>query len=246
MVEHQRADLRQGRRAQRTADRGGAGHGVAHRIAQERHADDPVLAVIGQAKAAGQPACLAALPVRQHHRIAHRAFHAREGRRLREGPAQLGMVARAMVAFPVVLPDQLPVALLDDRLLERDLGVGQPMGREIGLGRGLERREVGRRIGDADEHQPAHAARMHRLERIGCRVEVLAHPAPAHELAVEAVAPLVIGTDEARGLALGGGADQRATMPAAVVESPDLAVAAAHEQDGILPDLQGQIVAARR
>ena len=43
-------------------------------------------------------------------------------RRLGEGAAQLGMVGRAMVAFAVVLPDELPVAVLDDRALERDLG----------------------------------------------------------------------------------------------------------------------------
>jgi hypothetical protein len=61
------------------------------------------------------------------------------------------------------------------------------------------------------------------------------------ELAVEIVGPLVIGADEADRRAVILGADARAAMATAVVEGADDIVAATHDDDGILADLDGEI-----
>ena len=61
------------------------------------------------------------------------------------------MIRGAVKALAVVLPDELPVAVLDDRALESDLGVGEPVGRQIGLRLGPERFEAWRDRRDANE-----------------------------------------------------------------------------------------------
>ena len=84
-----------------------------------------------------------------------------------ERHGQLGMVRAAMVALAVVLHRELPVARLDDVLLEGDLGVAHVVRLDIGaelrghlveIGRGL--------VGEADEQQARERADMHGLEAV--------------------------------------------------------------------------------
>src|SRR3954453_21777026 len=154
-----------------------------------------------------QPRPLAAIPERRDLGVLRRPFAADGGGRLGERPAQLGAVGGAVVALAVVLPDQLPVAPLDDRLLVRDLGLPQPVRGEVGLDPGAEGLEVGRLVGEADEDEPADAAGVEAPEAVRARIEPLAHVAAPNEATVEAVAPLMVRADEPRRPALGGRAD---------------------------------------
>ena len=155
----------------------------------------------------------------------HRARDAGDRRRLGKSPAQFRMVAAAMVAFAVVLPDQLPVAVLDDRALERDLGLGQPMRRQIGFDawRGTPRsrapawRGRSRYSRRRSRNAPA-SARGALASKSGAHVAGIAQPA------VEFVGPVVIGADELDDASLRRGADPRAAVAAGIVESADRAV----------------------
>src|SRR5271170_1052203 len=136
------------------------------------------------------------LPMLDDDRVLHRARDARNRWRLGESLAQFGMVAAAVVAFAVVLPDQLPVAVFDDRALERDLGVGQPMRGQIGLDAVAELRKVGRLLGEANPDKAADALAMHRLQPMRLGVEIGAHVAGITKPTVEFISPVVIGADE--------------------------------------------------
>ena len=131
------------------------------------------------------------------------------------------MVAGAVIALAVVLPDQLPVALLDDGALVGDLGVGQVVRRQVAgrlLGEGVEGRGV---VGEADVDEAAHVAAVDRIEPMRRGVEVRAHVARPQQPAVELVGPLVVGADDLRAGALGAPAEGRAAVAAAVVEGAD-------------------------
>ncbi len=150
------------------------------------------------------------------------------------------MVGRAVIALAVVLPDELPVALLNGGALMGDLGLGEAMGREIGLHDLPERREIGRRLRKADEEISGDALAGDRLQSVGRPVETLRHLASEQEAPVEVVAPLVIGADEAHRRTFVDRANPAAAMPAGVVESPDLALEVAHHEDRIVADLHGE------
>ena len=155
------------------------------------------------------------------------------------------MVAAAVVAFAIVLPDQLPVAVFDDRALERDLGVSQPMRGEIGLDAVAEGREVGRLLGEANPDIAADALAMHRLQPMRLGVEFRAHVAGVAKPPVEFISPVVIGADELDDASLRRRANPRAAVAAGVVESADRAVVRTHDHDRIFADLQGEEGAGR-
>ena len=242
MEQQHRADVGfYDRIAQGAAHRGLARHRIAHRLAHQRHPGGAILAVGGKFKPAGKADRFAMAPVIGDERIVHGAFDAGHCRRLGEGAAQFGMVGRAMVAFAVVFPHQLPIAVLDDRALEGDLGLAEPMRGKIGFDLGAEGADVGRLIGQTQPEIAADALAMNRFEAEGFGVETRTHVASEQQPAVEIVAPIVIGADKADGRAFGGRADARTAMPAGIVKRPHLAIARAHHNDRIVADLQGEI-----
>ena len=151
-----------------------------------------------------------------------------------------------MIALAIVLPDELPVALLDDGRFEGDLGLAQPVRQEIGLDHGAHRREVGRLVGQADEDVAADAFASDRLQAELALVEAVGHLASKQEPAVELVGPLVIGADQLRRRALVGIADAAAAMPAGIVEGVDLALLVADQHDRVVADLDGDVAAGLR
>ena len=68
-----------------------------------------------------------------------------------KGAAELRVDAGAVVALAVILPRDLPVALLDNRGLVRDLGLGQSKRLRVASEHLAHRLEGGRRGGDGDE-----------------------------------------------------------------------------------------------
>src|SRR3546814_4740106 len=71
---------------------------------------------------ARQAGRLAARPVLRQRLVGFGALDAGYGRRIRKGAAKFRMGAGAMVALAVILPHQLPISLLYDGRLVRDLG----------------------------------------------------------------------------------------------------------------------------
>ena len=118
---------------QRPAHRGFAGHGEAHRSFEQRRAHGAVLAVGRDMKFARQSDGLPMRPFRGGVRVRCGALAVGRGRILRKSPDQLRMVGRAVVALAVVLPHQLPIGLLDDGRLERNLGLMQFVRQKIRL-----------------------------------------------------------------------------------------------------------------
>ncbi len=106
------------------------------------------------------------------------------------------MIGGAVVTLAIVLPDQLPIALLDDGAFEGDLRFPQAMRREIGRDRLAERPEVHRVFGKTDEDVTADGLAVDRLQTVLGRVEALGHLPREEQAAVEFVGPLVVGTDE--------------------------------------------------
>src|SRR5579863_7199568 len=90
-------------------------------------------------------------------RVADDAVNSRNGRPVVERSAELRMIRRAVKALSVVLPHQLPVAVFDDRALEGDPGVRDPVGREIGLSQRSEGFEAWRNRRDANKDIAANA-----------------------------------------------------------------------------------------
>ncbi len=125
-----------------------------------------------------------------------------------------------------------------------DLGFPQAVRRHVRLDRGADRLEIGSFVCDADEDVAADALTVNGLHAVLALVEILAHVAGRHQRAVLLIGPLVIGTDEARRGTGFLGADAVATVAAGIVEGADGAVTAADDQDRVIADLQGEILAA--
>ena len=220
-----------------------ARHRIADRIAQQRHARRPELAGLIHGKGARQADVFAFLPMGDDFWILGRTVDAGSGRRFRIGLAELGMIARAMIAFAVVFPDELPVALLDDCALVGNLGVTQPVRQEIGFHHRPERREIHRLVGETDEDVAAGAFAGDRLQGKARRVEILTHLARVKEGAVKVIGPLVIGAHELGRRPAMLLAHPAAAMAAGIVQRIDLAVIAAHDDHRIGADLHGHVIA---
>src|SRR5208282_3889704 len=156
------------------------------------------------------------------------------------------MVRRAVKALAIVLPDELPVAVLDDGALESDLRVRKLVWRQIAFDLGLERLEAWRDRCDAHKNVSADALAMDGLEPKLRFVEPAVHLAGADQASVQIVGPLMIGADEPLRCALFCGANSRAAMPARIVERVDRPVAPPQDDDRIVANLHREIVARSR
>ncbi|MDT4878004.1 hypothetical protein FQZ97_1135680 [compost metagenome] len=108
-----------------------------------------------------------------------------------------------MVALPVVLHGELPVAVLDQIHLRGHLALVQAVRCQVG--RHLRRHllEVFRGIvGQADEDQARQGAHVHGLEAHFRGVEVGTHVLGVDQLAGQVVGPLVVGADDVAQLTL--------------------------------------------
>jgi len=94
-----------------------------------------------------------------------------------------------------------------------------------------------------DEDQAVEHPDVAAVQPIVLLPEVGGHQARGEQGAVEPVAPCMVGAGEPRDPAAGLGADQRAAMPADVVERIDGGVVAAHDDDGFIADLEQEVVA---
>ena len=176
--------------------------------------------------------------MRQHLRVAFRAFGARDDRPFGEGLAKLGMVGRAVIALAVIFPDEFPIGLFDNGALISDLRAAEPMRSEVRLHLLAERGEIHRSLRKADEDIAGHAFAGDRLQAEPGLVETLRHLAGEQQAPVKIVAPLVIGADEPHGCAFVGRAHAAPAVAASVVEGADFSLEIAHDHDRIVADLQ--------
>jgi hypothetical protein len=161
-----------------------------------------------------------------------------------ERAGQLGMRAGTVVALTIVLHRELPVALLNDRLLERHLGVGEVVGRQAWLHDARELVDVGRRlVGEADEQEAADRAQVDRPQTVAAPVEVLAHMLGVDQLARELVGPLVVRADELADRRRAGLEQAGATVTADIVERPDDLIVAPDEDHRGVADVDRERVA---
>ena len=161
-----------------------------------------------------------------------------------ERAGQLGVRAGAVVALTIVLHRELPVALLDDRLLERHLGVGEVVGAKARLHDARELVDIGRcLVGEADEQEAADRAQVDRPQAVAAPVEVLAHVLGVDQLAGELVGPLVVGADELADRRGPGLEQAGAAVAADVVERPDDLVVAPDEDHRGVADVDRERVA---
>ncbi|MNZ86934.1 hypothetical protein D3C78_1057790 [compost metagenome] len=153
------------------------------------------------------------------------------------------MVGGAVVALAVVFPDELPIALFDDRAFMRDLRFPDAVRSHVALDFLAHGLEIRRLIGKADEDVTGDGFAGDRLQAEIALVELFTHVTCEEQLAVEIVGPLVVRTDKARRLALLRGADAGAAVATGIVEGADLPIATANDDDGIGADLNGEIAA---
>ena len=83
----------------------------------------------------------------------------------------------------------------------------------------------------------------HRFQAQATGVEVVAHVLGMDQFAGQVVGPLVVGTDDVAHNALRFGAQARAPVAADVVEGLDVHVVVAHDQDRVLAEVHGDVVA---
>ena len=141
------------------------------------------------------------------------------------------MIARAMVTFAIVLDHQLPVALLHDRALMRNLGPRCGMRRDIGCHAVGVPVEIGRIVGQAHEYLPGDIAQCDRLERVSATIEIIGHRPCRLQLAVEPVGPVVIAARQQRSTSARRLAQPGAAMAADIVKSPQFAAPVTHDDD---------------
>ena len=153
----------------------------------------------------------------------------------------------AVVALAVVFQHELPVAFLDDATLERELGIGHVERGEIGRHHLAEFCEIRRLVGDGNEDVAAGALGVRLLQAVFALLEIfLTHRLGADKAAVRVVAPLMIGADEALYRATQLVADAEAAVAAGVVVRVDLSVLVAGDDQRVLAELDGEIVAGVR
>ena len=219
---------------------------IADRFVEKRNSGGAELPRVGELEDAGQPRRLASIPMGLDLQVIGNAIDSGYGRLLRERPAQFRMVRRAMVALAVVFPDELPIAVFNDRAFEGDFGVRDLVRRQISFRLGSEGFETWRNRRDADKDIASNAFAMDGLEPELRLVDRAVHVTRADQSSVEIVGPLMIGTYEALHCASGCWAYARTAMPAGIVEGAYRPVEAAHDKDRIVSNLQGEIIAGRR
>ena len=139
------------------------------------------------------------------------------------------MAGIAVIALAIVFHHQLPVRRFDQIVLHRDLEAVELVDADL-LGNvrlyAVDRRRI---VGKAEEDQAGDVLDRDRAQAVGRLVEFLGHVARGEQLAVERESPLVIGAGDAGVAAVGGIAQLGTAVRTGVVESADLAIAAAHD-----------------
>ena len=156
------------------------------------------------------------------------------------------MVGRAVIALAIVLPDELPVGLLDDGGFVRDLGLMQVVREEVRLEVPSNRLEIRRHLGEAHPDVAADTRAVHAVQPVLRAVESGPHVARREQPAVEMIGPLMIRAHQSGDGTPPGGADSRSAMPARIVECIEAARAVAHDHHGVHADLHGQVVSGIR
>src|SRR5205814_9051418 len=141
------------------------------------------------------------------------------------------MIAGAVIALAVVLPYQLPIAVLYNGRLEGDPRFLQPMREHVRLDLPARCLEVGRFGGHTNEDVTRDGLAMNPAQAELTLVEAGSHLAGGKQAAIELVGPLVIGTDQLGGDPVRLRANTRAAMAATVYKSMDPAVTSARQQD---------------
>ena len=185
---------------------------------EKRNSGGAELSRIGELEDAGQPRRLASIPMGVDLQVLVDAADSGHGRLLRVRPAQFRMVRRTMVALAVVFPDELPIAVLNDRAFEGDFGVCDLVRRQIPFRLGSEGFETRRNGRDAHKDITTNAFAMDGLEPELRLVDRSVHVTRANQFSVQIVDPLMIGADEALRRALGRRAYARTAMPAGIVQ----------------------------
>ncbi|MNF58121.1 hypothetical protein D3C84_396690 [compost metagenome] len=222
-------------------------HGHGHSALEQRHAHD----AITQAEAGVGVGNLLGVPLGGGlgDVILERLAGTRIGNVVpfQQGIEQLRVRTVAVVALAVVLQDQLPVGLLHQGGLHRHLGVLHVVGLHV-MGQGSEEVVNRRRsFGQGDEDVAACGFALHRLEAVVLHIEVGAHlGAGEQEAAVDLVGPLMVRANQLGHLALVAGTQTRTAVAADVVEGMYHTFGAANDNDRVIADLQGQVVALGR
>src|SRR5580704_7196580 len=133
------------------------------------------MAFLGQLEGTVQARLLAAAPVLEECRIVGRAADTGDRGCVRVSARQFRMIDGAVVALAIVLPHELPVALLDDRGLEGDARLRQLVRSEIGCELLARRGEVRSLCAEADEDISLHRLAVHTLETELGTIEPGAH-----------------------------------------------------------------------
>ena len=160
------------------------------------------------------------------------------------GRDELGVGGVAVLALPVVLHHQLPVALLGQVDLVGDLGVAQLVRGQVGLDEAGHLVEVGRRVlVQADEDQAGDVPDVDGLEAETGAVEGGRLGLGEDQVAVGPVGPLVVGADDVADRAARLLEQPRAAVPADVVEGADLLVVVAQDDHRVRADVDRDVVA---
>ena len=162
----------------------------------------------------------------------------------REERAQQLGVPVAVVALPVVLHGELPVAVLDQVGLRGDLGAGQLVRGDVRRHHPRDVLDVdGRLGGQADEQQPGDLAQVDRAQpeplplgggrQLGC----------VQQAAVGAVGPVVVAAHDVADAAVGLRDQTRPPVAADVAERPEPAVVVAQHHHRGAAEVDGEEVA---
>nr|ABA56038.1 hypothetical protein [Sinorhizobium meliloti] len=233
IVEHQeRAGIRRGNPAQMPGNSGLAVHRIAQRLFLQRHTCEAILTVASKDELRRCAGGFAAVEMRLEL-LGYSAIGLNTGnfRVEREGAAECRMVAAAMIALAVVLPDQLPVAFLDDRRGERDLGILEVVNLQIGARQLCECLEIRRRIGKTDINEAVEIAQVDGFQAVFRSMEIGTHVVRPDQFTVKLIGPLVVGTDKLRHLPLARLADQRSAVATGIVKGTDFTVTATDDDD---------------
>ena len=147
-----------------------------------------------------------------------------------------------MIAFAIILHHQLPVGVLDQVVLDRNLAMLEVEQLDLRGDIGFDPIDRRRRVAHADEDQPADVLGRDRGQVDRRLVELGPHVARPKQRSVEVVGPLVVRADQLGRRPALCLADARTTMLAAVEERPHRAVAAANDNHRIVCHLKQEPV----
>ena len=152
------------------------------------------------------------------------------------------VAGRAVIAFALVFDNQLPVCIevvgfaIGEPGLFEAVRLDQPA--QI-----IRRRELRRRLREADEDEPGDIANLSLLQTEGVFREIIRHPGIAQQATIKIIRPSMIGTYQHIGLPGRLFTDDRAAMAADVEQGSYPVVAAADDDEGVCADLVANIFA---